>query len=455
MRVLISILLAFFFVACGEKIYLPKEPKISDFKLKDLNRSYDWYKAYDNKKLDELIAYVLKNNSDINIARATLLSALARAGLIDYDLYPTLSANLGLGGSKNLNSGVQNKNFNNNLNLNYELDIYGKLQDSASASEFSAKASAYDLENLKISIINTALNDVFELAYFNDVDVLLKEYLANLEQMRELYAYKFELGKIEELDLLNIEQSILRAKQNLLSNERNRNLLIKNLQDLIGKEEGFFYITYFKNLSLLEFKNLNPDFNIPLEVLMYRADVRAKFNTLKSAFKDYTSVQKSVLPSISLSGAISGSDKSFNDSFKFEILNGNVKISLPFLDYARVRQNIKISQFAYEKILLSYKQILQSAINEFMLNHKDYQSNTLLLQNLEIINVKQELITKAYLEKYNLGKSELKDYLDALNALNSSKQDLLRAKFNLLKTINSYYQITTLNYDEKKLEIPS
>ncbi len=60
--------------------------------------------------------------------------------MIDYDLYPTLSGNLGFGADKDLNSGKQSKNFNNSLNLSYELDIYGKLRDSASASEFSAKA---------------------------------------------------------------------------------------------------------------------------------------------------------------------------------------------------------------------------------------------------------------------------------------------------------------------------
>ncbi len=46
-------------------------------------------------------------------------------------------------------------------------------------------------------MINTALNNDFELAYFNDVDNLLKEYLDNLEQMRENYAYKLDLSKIE------------------------------------------------------------------------------------------------------------------------------------------------------------------------------------------------------------------------------------------------------------------
>ncbi|HEB9429720.1 TPA: TolC family protein [Campylobacter coli] len=454
MKNLLSILLAFFLSACGVKLSLPKEPIMSEESFKDLNLTYDWYKAYDNAKLNEFLNFVLLNNSDINIARNTLLTALARADLIDYDFYPTLSANLGLSGDKNLNSGAQSKKFSNGLNLSYELDIYGKIRDSSSASEFSVKASAYDLENLKISMINTALNNVFELAYFNDVDNLLKEYLANLEQMRELYAYKLELGKIEELDLLNIEQNLLRARQNFLRNEQNRNLLIKNLQDLIGKQEGFAYIDYFKTLTLSDFKNLNPNFNIPLEALVYRPDVRSKLNTLKSAFKDYTSVQKSILPSISLNGALNGSDEQFDDSFKFEILSGNVKISLPFLDYGRVKQNIKISQFNYESMLVAYEQSLQSAMNEFALNYKDYQSNTMLVQILKDTRLKQELITQAYWEKYNLGKSELKDYLDASNALNSAKQDLLGARFNLLKTINSYYQITALSYDETHLELP-
>ncbi|HBD9193872.1 TPA: TolC family protein, partial [Campylobacter jejuni] len=55
---------------------------------------------------------------------------------------------------------------------------------------------------------------------------------------------------------------------------------------------------------------------------------------------------------------------------------------------------------------------------------------------------------------YILGKSELKDYLDANNTLNSTQQEFLRARFNLLKTINSYYQITALSFNDKNLEFP-
>ncbi|MCR2064761.1 TolC family protein [Campylobacter helveticus] len=446
MSFLLLVLLVF--SGCGVKIEPVKEVVLEEEELKKIEARFEWWRAYEDANLQGFLNFVLENNKDINVARTSLLSALARADLINYDLYPSLDGTLGFNRMKNLHSGTNQQSYSNGLNLSYELDIYGKILDSVKAEELRASASAYDLASLKLSIINTSLNSVFELAYFNDVKILLEDYVANLEKMSELYALKFELGKIEELDKLNVEQSLLRARQNLLTNEQNRDLIIKNLQDLLGKKEGFFYLEHFQKASLDDFKLLKPDFNIPLQNLAYRPDVRAKLSALKAAFKDYRSMQKSILPNISLGGALRGESEEFKENFKLEILSGNVQISLPFLDYGRVRQNIKISQFAYEALRFEYEQILQSALNEFHLVFKDYESDLKLLSNLGLIRDKQELITKAYFQKYELGKSELKDYLDASNALISSKQELLRAKYNLFETINFYYQITTLKGEE-------
>ncbi|HEC1553923.1 TPA: TolC family protein [Campylobacter upsaliensis] len=443
-------LILLFLSGCGAKIEPVKEVFLSEEELKKANVKSQWWQAYENANLQEFLAFVLENNKDIKVARTSLLSALARADLIDYDLYPSLAGTLGFNRMKNLHKGTNNKAYSNGLNLNYELDIYGKILDSVRAEELRAKASAYDLASLKLSVINTSLNSIFELAYFNDVKIMLENYVSNLEKMSELYALKYELGKIEELDFLNVEQSLLKARQNLLTNEQNRNLILKNLQDLIGKKEGFFYLKHFEKASLKDFKLLKPDFNIPLQSLAYRPDVRAKLNALKAAFKDYNSVQKSILPSISLGGALRGEAEEFKENFKLEILSGNVQISLPFLDYGRVRQNIKISQFAYEALLFEYEQNLQGAFNEFHLVFKDYESDLKLLSNLSLIKDKQEFITRAYLQKYELGKSELKDYLDASNALISSQQELLRARYNLFETINLYYQITSLKGEENE-----
>lgn len=160
-------------------------------------------------------------------------------------------------------------------------------------------------------------------------------------------------------------------------------------------------------------------------------------------------MQKSMYPSVSLGASLSGSDKDLGESFKLLNLGGSLQISLPFLDYGRIKQNIQISRFSYESLKASYEQALQGALNEFYACYKDYEFNTKLYENIKIINTKREQIAKAYLQKYEFGRAEMKDYLDARNSFIGSSQEILRSRLNLLKTINSYYQITTIS-DERE-----
>lgn len=444
-KILIFTLCAMLFSACANKF----DDKIKQVNTKQFQSTeQNWWKIYNNKTLNALVQQMLENNSQITSARYAFLSAVSRYKLINFDMYPKLSANLAANLARDLNLGTRSNSFSNALNLSYELDIYGKVADEKSAAQFNANASFYELESLQLSLINSTINNGFELIYFNDVEKLLKEYIQNLEESKRIYTLKYQLGRVEELDLLNIEQSLLNAKQNLLSNEQNKELVIKNLKDLLGKKENFSSIENLMKLSLKDFNKPSVDFNVSLDILAKRPDVRSKLNSLNAAFKDYKSMQKSMYPSLSLGGSLSGSAKELNQSFKLLNLGGTLQISLPFLDYGRVKQNIQISQFAYENLKSSYEQALQSAINEFYLCFKDYEFNTKLHENIQIINSKQELITNAYLRKYELGRAELKDYLDAKNSFISSSQEILRSKLNLLKTINSYYQITTINADK-------
>lgn len=438
--------LVLIFSACGGAVKrLNLEPDVrTQEQIKDLNLSREWWREYNNERLNALVEYIEQNNADVNIARMNLLKAVANYRLVNLDFYPSLSGNLGASVAKDLNLGTSSNSFSNALNLSYELDIYGKISNQISAKEFAAKASAFDLENLRLTTINTALDNIFDLAYFNDVEKLLKEHIANLEQSEAIFKLKFELGKVEELELLNVQNSLYNARQSLISNTQNKELVIKNLKDLLGNADSFSKLSDFENLSLAEFKDLSLNFDVPLGVFAYRADVRSKANTLLAAFEDIKAAQKAILPSVSLGGSLSGSGDTLNSSFKALNLGGVLQISLPFLDYARVRQNVKMSEFSYEALRIDYEQALQVAINEFYLCFKDYEFNQKLLENIRLINAGQELITAAYKQKYELGKSELKDFLDAQNSFIASKQEILSSRLKLLKTTNLYYKITTI-----------
>ncbi|EJB6606778.1 TolC family protein [Campylobacter lari] len=445
MRIFFLFFIAFFFNACvGVKLEQVSQDQIKKEYFEDFNASKAWWEKYNNQDLNNILKAIIDNNKDLNVARVNFLSTLARYKLLNLDLYPTLSGNLGVNIRKNLNNGAEMHSFSNGIMLNYELDIYGKISDQVASSEFLAKASEYELRSLELDTINLAINSIFELIYFNDVDRLLNNHLKNLEQMLEIYTTKFDYGKVEYIDLLNIKKSLLNTKQNIITNLQNKDLTLKNIKDLLGKDDERL-INKMLNYTLEDFYLQKINFDIELKMLAYRPQVQAKLNQLMASYKDYASVQKSILPSIKILGNLDGSDKNFDESFKFLILGGNVVIDLPFLDFYRVRQNVKISEFTYQARLYEYKDVLQRAIHEFKLCYENDKYYNDLLNLVKDINTNQAKITQLYFEKYELGRNELKDYLDADALLINSLQELSRAKLSLLKNINLYHNIVLIS----------
>ncbi|EAJ0341157.1 TolC family protein [Campylobacter lari] len=445
MRIFFLFFIAFFFNACvGVKLEQVSQDQIKKEYFEDFNASKAWWEKYNNQDLNNILKAIIDNNKDLNVARVNFLSTLARYKLLNLDLYPTLSGNLGVNIRKNLNNGAEMHSFSNGIMLNYELDIYGKISDQVASSEFLAKASEYELRSLELDTINLAINSIFELIYFNDVDRLLNNHLKNLEQMLEIYTTKFDYGKVEYIDLLNIKKSLLNTKQNIITNLQNKDLTLKNIKDLLGKDDERL-INKMLNYTLEDFSLQKINFDIELKMLAYRPQVQAKLNQLMASYKDYASVQKSILPSIKILGNLDGSDKNFDESFKFLILGGNVVIDLPFLDFYRVRQNVKISEFTYQARLYEYKDALQRAIHEFKLCYENDKYYNDLLSLVKDINTNQAKITQLYFEKYELGRNELKDYLDADALLINSLQELSRAKLSLLKNINLYHNIVLIS----------
>ncbi|MCH3697142.1 TolC family protein [Campylobacter lari] len=445
MRIFFLFFIAFFLNACvGVKLEQVSQDQIKKEYFEDFNASKAWWEKYNNQDLNNILKAIIDNNKDLNVARVNFLSTLARYKLLNLDLYPTLSGNLGVNIRKNLNNGAEMHSFSNGIMLNYELDIYGKISDQVASSEFLAKASEYELRSLELDTINLAINSIFELIYFNDVDRLLNNHLKNIEQMLEIYTTKFDYGKVEYIDLLNIKKSLLNTKQNIITNLQNKDLTLKNIKDLLGKDDEHL-INKMLNYTLEDFYLQKINFDIELKMLAYRPQVQAKLNQLMASYKDYASVQKSILPSIKILGNLDGSDKNFDESFKFLILGGNVVIDLPFLDFYRVRQNVKISEFTYQARLYEYKDALQRAIHEFKLCYENDKYYNDLLNLVKDINTNQAKITQLYFEKYELGRNELKDYLDADALLINSLQELSRAKLSLLKNINLYHNIVLIS----------
>ncbi|MFX3835053.1 TolC family protein, partial [Streptococcus suis] len=82
---------------------------------------------------------------------------------------------------------------------------------------------------------------------------------------------------------------------------------------------------------------------------------------------------------------------------------GNISINLPFLDWNRVKWNVKLSEAAYETAKLNFQQGITTALNEINGNYQAYRLTQQSYANLNKKYQYDKTISNTYRLQYNAG----------------------------------------------------
>ncbi|ANE36088.1 TolC-like outer membrane efflux protein [Campylobacter iguaniorum] len=428
MKNILVILLGFLFVGCAAKSLNYEVKEVSFYEPV-------WYMDFNQSTLNSLVKTALKNNEDVSMAALSLRQALLKAGVAKDDLFPTAQAGAKATTSRDISTSNDWKNgFSSNFSLSYELDIFGKILDNYDARLWDAKTSELDLQNLKLTIVNSVVDTYFNILYVNDVVRNLELNLENLKSLDELVRLKYELGKEEILSVRQSKQNILNVQNQLLSQKRAQESNYEILKNLTRSE------ILLDKFSLEAVQTTDIGLEIKFEELGKRPDINAAISKLNSSFYDYKISEKNLYPSVSLGASLSDSASKFSDSFGFNILGGNLNINLPFLDYSRLKKQINISELEFRKNVLGYEKALSNAANEVIKYVGFYDIDKKRYLNFEQIKEHNQKIVEIYENKYDFGRVELKDLLEAKNALISAQNSLLNQKYLLLNDELNYYK---------------
>jgi len=143
----------------------PAEPK-------DQALRAEWWKLFGDPTLDGLEAQVDTGNQTLKQAEANFHSARAAVRFHRADLLPTIGA-APSGGLERL-SGNQpyfsraaanggDNDFSAPLDLNYEIDLWGRVRRSVNSARDSAQAAAADTENVRLALHAEMAGDYFNL----------------------------------------------------------------------------------------------------------------------------------------------------------------------------------------------------------------------------------------------------------------------------------------------------
>ena len=405
----------------------------------------EWWMAYNNVELNQLVETALANNPDYLKAAIAINQELYRLNLTNADLFPTLSGGLSASSQRQIDTHDNfADNFSGELGLSYEVDLYGKIRDLNDAQALEYQATILDKETAKLALINSVVDLYFNLEYLSNTIDVTQSNIKMYEDIKNIAEAKYKTGKADNVEFLEAKQSLLSEQNRLIELETQFKEMESSLKNILNtRQEDALNLKFG---DILDQKTLGVNLDVPLSVLANRPDLLASQYRLEKSFKTLEAENKNWYPSVSLRTALSSSSNKARSTFDVPFVMGSVSVDLPFLDWTRVKNNIKISEADYQIAFIDFNDTLNQAVNEVAYYYFAYEKSTQSFDNINENYQNSTEITQYYKERYNNGKIEFRDYLQALYSENSLRKSLIQQKYQIIKYENYIYKAMAGRY---------
>jgi len=383
-----------------------------------------WLASFNDEKLEQIVTEALQNNRSLAAASANLDIAAGLATQAGAQLLPAVS----VGGSGQ--STTRGDNSSNtagiSLNVEWELDIWGKLRAGASAAEESFRATEADFEFARQSLVAQTAKAWFLATEANLQKRLSDDSVKIYGKILEIAQVRVEVGKAQL-------QDVFLAKADLASaEERQRQALgafeqsVRSLEVILGR---------YPSAELEVPREFVPvpssiPVGVPSELLERRPDLLSAERQVAAAFQRIQVAKAAKLPSISLTASGGGSSNELLDlvgaSSGFFSLGANFLASFDIGGELQAQVEIETAQ--QEAALANYGGIALRAFNEV----ESGLTNETLLQEREALLASavenNESALKVAETQYEFGQVDLLSVLQMQTRALNSRISLIRIK---------------------------
>ena len=319
-----------------------------------------WLKTFADPELERIVAEALQNNRELAIAGANLDAAAALATQAGARLIPAV--NVG-GAAQSTERGNNTINTSGAaLNMQWELDIWGKLGSAAAAAEESYRATEADLEAARQSLVAQTAKAWFLATEANLQLALTQEAVEIYEKTLEIVETRVEVGAGSPQDIFLAKADLNAAK------ERQRQAIgaltqaVRSIEVILGRYPS-------AELEVArEFVPTPPGIpvGIPAALLERRLDLVAAERRVAAAFQRVEAAKAAKLPSVALTASGGSSSNELLDligvSSNFFSLGANFVAPLDL--GGSLEAQVQIENAQQEAALASYGSIALRAFSE-------------------------------------------------------------------------------------------
>lgn len=432
----------------------PGQP--SDTKLKG-----DWWTLFQDAQLNELEAKVDTANQSLKSAEANFRAARAQIGYARANEAPTIGVAPSV---STVRESVNQPHFNNILanngggnfvlpvDLNYEVDLWGRARRGVTSAREQAQASDADLESARLSLHAELALDYFGLRWADAQEKLLDDTVTAYQSAVELTQDRFEGGAAPQSDVAQANTQLDQARVQRTDIKVRRAQYEHAIAVLIGKPPAELTLP---PLRLDQASQVMPDIPgvMPAALLERRPDIAADERRMASANEQIGIAQAAFYPTLSLSGiaGFQGSSASnwFNWPSRFWAVGPTLSQTLFDAGRRRATKNITVAQ--YDATVANYRQTVLTAFQQV-------EDNLAALRVLENEAQQQQEATASAEQSLDLFQTRYEGgvdtYLQVVTwqtaALNNQRNDLdilerrLDASVLLIKAIGGGWDTTKI-----------
>ena len=207
----------------------------------------DWWQAFGDPKLNELQDQLRASNPDLRAALARFEQAHALAGEARSNEFPTVNADAAATRGRQsaysadtLYPGRTGNDFIAQLNVAWEIDVFGRLRNMTAAANARAQASAADLGALNLSLQAELATDYFTLRGDDATDKLLEDAVAQYDTAWEQTRRRYDTGVAAETDVDQADTLRQNARAQLAATRLDRARQEHAIAVLLGEPPSVF-----------------------------------------------------------------------------------------------------------------------------------------------------------------------------------------------------------------------
>jgi NodT family efflux transporter outer membrane factor (OMF) lipoprotein len=275
----------------------------------------DWWRMYQDPQLDTLEAQVTTANQTLKAAQANFRAARAAIGYAKSNEAPTIGVDPSIATVRQSSdepyypaaSTFANTGFGDfilPLDLNYEIDLWGRVRREVALAKDQAQANAADLANVQLSLHAELAMDYFGLRSADGQEKLLDDTIQAYQLALQLTQQRLQGGLALQSDVSQAETQLDQARVQRSDVEVLRAQYEHALAVLVGKPPAEFSLPADPiNLQAPQLPNI-PGM-LPSTLLERRPDIAAEERMMAAANEQIGIAKAAYYPTLSLS-AIAG-----------------------------------------------------------------------------------------------------------------------------------------------------